>query len=276
LIEGLTFVVHDHGGKSLALQTAIIEQGGLIVQSNPDILLIDHDGTPYYQNIIDQFKGATVILYPHGSDAFPAWDGVYEPHDRTAGLLHHAAGYKMAMKAYGYPKPVKVIGWYETPIKAFKPVQTQNPLVLFAPIHALGNGYMRTAHLTRNVMIYSWLLSLGGRLRVRHVGPLETNGLFPAYKVQFSPARFETMLTDIDEADVVIACGTFARLAIAKGKPTICFDGGLPYMDSDKVAEHWDEYAELVEYPQQLIKDDTLIGFEKLWLESDRTIKMWK
>lgn len=285
IIDGtpMRFVIHDHGMGSLPLQDAIIRLGGEIVMSNPDILLIDHDGPEYYRDIIERTKAKKTVLYPHGADAFPAWDGVWGPHPETDAVLCWADGYKKVLETYKYPNPVYPIGWYLTELKSFQPTEIiEGTKILYAPVHRLNNGYIRHELLNRNQFVYSWLLAgiskLNIDLTVRHVGNIESSGLWPAYKVTYSRARHDTMISDIEAADIVIACGTFARLAIALGKPTIMYDGDLIYEDGHRrPAMTWNEYKDFIHYPYQLYKDNnTVIGIDPECLRSDEGILEWR
>lgn len=270
-IRPMRLTFHDHDRKSLPLQDALIEQGAEIVFSSADLMLVDHDGTQYYQDFITRFCGldTRVVIYPHGADAFPAWDGVYKPHPRTVAQLVVGAGHKEAMEAYGYPNPIHEIGWFWCEQKPFTPAQDMK--VLFAPVHCLNNGYLRPEMLGRNKQAFSLLLSREVDLKVRHVRDLGQSGLWPAYKVEYSMAKIETMMSDIDEADVVVANGTFAHLAIARGKPTFMFDGGLPYQDLGKEAVNWGVYEEAVRYPLQFFECDM-----EAEVSSDNRIADWK
>lgn len=270
-IRPMRLTFHDHDRKSLPLQDALIEQGAEIVFSSADLMLVDHDGTQYYQDFITHFCGldTRVVIYPHGADAFPAWDGVYKPHPRTAAQLVIGSGQKEAMKAYGYPHPIHEIGWFWCEQKPFQPAQGMK--VLFAPVHCLNNGFILPKMMGLNKGVFSLLLSREVDLKVRYVNDLGMCGIWPAYMVEFSKARPETMISDIDEADVVIANGTFAHLAIARGKPTFMFDGGIPYQDLGKQAVNWSSYRDAVRYPLQFLECDM-----ETEVSSDSRIADWK
>ena len=252
----MRFTFHDHHLKSYPLQDALIDQGAELVFTSADLMLVDHDGTGYYHDFINQLCGmdTRVVLYPHGADAFPAWDGVYEPHPRTVAALVVGSGQKEAMEAYGYPNTVHKIGWFWCEQKPFQPAKDMK--ILFAPVHALANGYINPDMMGRNKGVYSLLLSREVDLKVRYVGDLRRCGIYPAYGVEYSLARFETMLSDIDEADVVVAQGTFAHLAIARGKPTFMFDDGECYEDQGRQAANWELYGEATRYPLQFFGCD--------------------
>ena len=270
-IRPMRLTFHDHHQKSYPLQDTLIEMGAELVFTAADLMLIDHDGTEYYQNFINQLCGldTRVVIYPHGAGVFPAWDGVYKPHPRTVAVLVVGSGQKEAMAAYGYPNPVHSIGWFWCEQKPFQPPQGMK--TLFAPVHCLNNGYIHPSWMGRNKDVYSLLLSREVDLKVRHVGHMRRSGIYPAYGVEYSLAKHETMLSDIDEADVVIANGTFAHLAIARGKPTIMFDEGMPYQDHGKPAVNWNLYKDIAHYPLQFFGCDIDAN-----VSDDKSIADWK
>lgn len=256
----LTIAIHDHQGKSLAIGQGLAERGHKIVFRNPDVFLIDHDGPEYYRRLIDTMAAKVTVLYPHGPDAFPAWDGVWEPHPKTQAVFTYGRGQADAMKAYGYPNPVYAIGWPLSPFKPFRSVDPHSQMnVLFAPIHALNNGYLRPEFRTRNILAYSTLLEWHNneeiKLSVRHVGPLDRSGLFLAFGVTYFPAHPETLHDQVEQADLLVANGNVAFTGLALGTPTVMFGGGVQYADNRRLAAHWPEYAADVAYPYEFFEE---------------------
>jgi len=271
-IRPMRFTVHDHHRKSFVLQDTLIALGAELVFSSADIMLIDHDGTEYYKAFIDALCGmdTKVVIYPHGADAWPCWDGVFEPHPRTAAVLTIGSGQKEAMEIYGYPNPIYDIGWFWCEQKPFQPAQDLN--VLFAPVHVLRDGFIWQDNKERNGAVFSLLLARETKLKVRLSGNAAECGIWPAYGVQYTTAKPDTMLSEIDEADVVIANGTFAHLAIARGKPTFMFDGdGRVHSDRGIPVKSWDLYSDRVEYPLQFLSCDMEAN-----VSDDSMIADWK
>lgn len=268
---------YDQGGKSLPLQDALVRMGAELVLDMADILLIDHDGPGFYKNIIANVEFKKLVLYSHGFDAWPAWDGSWEVHERTAAQIVPSPGIRKAMWDYGYPRPVYDIGWWYCPQRSFQPWDEGGDLkVLYAPTHRLGNGYIRPELAMRNKLVFSHLLAMDDiELTVRTVGSYVYNGLWPAYKVVYNTATQETMIPQIDEADLVIANGTFAGLAIARGKPTLMYDGDLVYSDNNIKAKNWEKYSEETRYPLQFIDGDGAVIYDR-HLHSDEAIRDWR
>jgi len=180
-----------------------------------DILLIDMD-IDGYGDVIDQF-GGKVVLYPHGAAPNHTWDGVKEPHPKIVKNLVTSEGHKEVMRRYGYPKPVEVIGWYLTELLPFKPMNGNK--VLFCPIHPIMNGdFMYEEDTLANIRVFKELLGMDIELAVRYRHSLEMNGLYEEKGVYYyNFGGFD----DLDAYDMVVANGTIAYAAIAKGIPTV-------------------------------------------------------
>ena len=113
--QRLRIQVINHQDKADVLIQAITDAGHEIVSDNADLLLIDFDGpVAHYPKRIERAyeEGADVYLYSHGGHPITAWDGVWTPSDKIAGYLAQTPGQKAVMEAYGYPHPIRVIGWH--------------------------------------------------------------------------------------------------------------------------------------------------------------------
>jgi len=214
-----------------------------------DVLLIDMD-IEHYADVIDKFVGK-VILYPHGAAPNLTWDGVYQPHPKVSVNLVTGEGHKEVMRRYGYSKPVEVIGWYLCEIKKWKPRKGKN--VLFCPIHPIiGGTFMYEEDTRENVRVFRELLSMDVELAVRYRHSLEVNGLHKEDGVYYYNARF---FDDLDAYDLVVANGTLAYVAIAKGIPTVmlkqetCTRMPGDAVDNRVVVKSLDKYWDYLKYP---------------------------
>lgn len=201
--------------------------------------MIDFDGpVANYPAIIHHAyeQGAEVVLYSHGAPVITAWDGIWKPGPLTCLYLAQSPGQKWVMEAYGYPKPIKVIGWHYCEQGEFQPcADVKN--VLFAPEHPHTNGYMLAEARELTEKVYNDLRGLPFTV-TRHEGPVS----------------LDRSLTVIDEADVIVTYpGTFASLAVARGKPTILYAQTIQphdgYSDATlKYVQHWDAYQGYMRY----------------------------
>lgn len=258
----MKIAIRDHQNKSAGLAAALRENFEVVDLGQPaDVLLIDHDVTPYYKKIIDAYKayGAKVYLYPHGATAHLAWDGVWEPYDKVDGFLAMSEGQAETMRRYGYPKPVSVTGWHWCEQKQFQAWDRQERAkVLFAPIHALNNGFIHQDVKDLTALVFERLCALPIDLTVRYVGDLQACGVEVVNDVVYKKGYKDNSIADIDAADFVVSFGTFAYLAVARGKPCLMYRQEIPYFDghsADDVreAEHWDYYEEFMKYPLDVL-----------------------
>jgi hypothetical protein len=254
----LVVAVRDHQGKSRGFRDALREQGWWVAPPGmpADVLLLDHDiDRQSYRDMIENYRhaGAKVVLYPHGAAPIWDWDGWLEPYPVDACLVI-GSGYRDAMDSYGYPCPIHVVGWSYCRQRPFHGRPPQR--VLFAPIHPLGTGYMDPRFRAANARAYRTLLEWDVELTVRHIGPLELNGLWPESDVMFEVGEPDGSVRSIDAHDLVVATDTFLSLAVARGIPAVAFHQVQPVgtreRDEDPVVTfpHWD--PDLCRYPYDL------------------------
>lgn len=250
--------ISDHQDKGFQLRTAILNAGHEVVDSYPDLLLIDFDGPiAHYPRVIENAyaQGADVYLYAHGAMPLTCWDGVWKPHPYTKGYLAQTPGQKRVMEAYGYPYPIYEIGWHYCEQLPFRPTEARN--VLFAPWHPQGTGYLPPEGAIANQAIFGNLVAMRGiNLRVRHVGAIEHNNIEYLTNVTYEPSNrsLSGAVASILKADLVVGYGTIAYLAVALGKPCIMYgqntepyDGYSP--ETLKYVKNWGLYRHLMYYP---------------------------
>ena len=249
--DGMKFAVVDHNNSVYPLASAVIGLGHEAANIDPDILLIDHDSPDYYRNIINACPRAKIVLYPHGEPYMFAWDGIWDVNPRTAAYLSSNPGCAEIMKAYGYPNPIHVIGWFRSEQSAFKPAK-QLKRVVFAPIHPLNNGYLNKYHRGANIKAYEALLKMPIKLVVRHIGNLPSNGLWAVNGVEFVNGKLDGSTT---EADLVVSnVGTYLATTVAQGKPCAAYGQDYPILDGHddtnlRFSQNWDKYSHILRYP---------------------------
>ncbi len=248
-----TFAVHNHQGKATGLIGALVMAGWNLVDglsSRADVLLIDHDGTPYYRDIINQVNAKKTVLFQHGAESFVTYDGLYEANPRTDAMLVQSPMSQTILQEIGYPKPVYVTGWYWTEIKEYKPIiQPRN--ILFAPLHPLNDGRLCQWKRDENRKALDACVDAGLPVTVRMIGNIEQNGLYNHPLADFERATAETMIPDILRHDLIVSSGTFAHLAVALGKAVVMYAQDHIPTDDDgvKQAKKYAEYSYLIEYP---------------------------
>ncbi len=261
----MKIAVNNHQNKANKL-IAALEAGGHEITKSPmaDVLLIDFDGmVSFYPEMIERYAGmgAKVLVYSHGAMPITAYDGIWEPSDRVSAYLAMTPGQKEVMEAYGYPYPIHVIGWHYCDILPFQACHEPKK-VLFAPWHPHENGYLHPDRKWCNVDVFHELRWMGYELTVRHIRTLYQNGLNHVDGVEYVMGHADNSTKEIDEADLVIAEGTFAYLAVARGKPTVMFGQDLIPLDGYrdemiKKVKSWEKYKDIMRYPYD-VKDGAL------------------
>lgn len=265
--ERLAVCISDHQGKSAAIAAALADAGHFLVgdPSLADAVLIDHD-VPFHGKLplveACVAAGGRAFLYPHGADSglMAHWDGLYPPSPLLSGVLVAAPGYAEIARRYEYPAPVHVIGWSLCPL-AERRVGIVPRRVVFAPTHPPYLGNPR--YPARNREVFDRLRALDYELTVRHLGPLEANGLEPVPGVAYVQGDLPGapgMLEQIDATDCVVGDrGTFSNLAIARGVTTVVWDAAIIEDNSGtRFPIHLDRYLDYLRYPFDVDDRDDL------------------
>jgi len=268
------FYLSDHQGKGRAYVEALESAGYVRVQTpadDPDFAFYDHDvgagGNGFRQGLdFLHAKGVPVFLYPHAARPMLQWDGMYPVWPHTVCNYTIAPGHKAVMEAFGYPVPVEVMGWTYCEISPPAPLLPRRLglkgggrlKVLFGPIHPNGNGWMHPVDKQANAAVLKLLLQTPGiELTVRHIKRVDLSGIWKANHVRYVLGKANQCITEIDQADVVIAHQTFAYLAAARGKPLIMFGDQVKPHSGNKPENFrwvasWEKYRGLMQYPLEV------------------------
>jgi hypothetical protein len=235
-----------------------------------EFLLIDHEWNGLFSGLpwkwrwqIEQAEqmDVPIFLYPHSVRPNIPFDLTDQWYPKTTALYTIARGHKEVLRRIGYPHPIAVMGWAYTEIHPFRQKEPQDKIsVLFAPIHPVGNGYLPDEERELNTKTYELLLGLMDdiSLTVRHIGPLEKNGLWPDERVHIKRGCFDGSTSDMERADVVIGAFTYAYMAAALGHPLIMIGEGIrphnsPRRDGKLIyARNWEKYRDYMRYPQNI------------------------
>lgn len=254
----LRAVVFNLNGKERGVAQALHHCGHKLVADpeDADIALIDFPAGWGGQRLAMTWwfaeRGVPVVSYPHGAAPLVSFGGVTDPCARLTAELVHGEGHREILSLLGYPVPVEVIGWSYSPVEPFSPVETVGRL-LFAPAHPQADGSLRDEWKAANASAYQGFLDHPAPVKtVRMHGTWEQNGLWPDDRVT-SRVYADLMLdwSDIDNADAVVSEGTFAYLAVARGKPTVMFGQqllGRPDHGTRQVRD-WERVFPLMRYP---------------------------
>ncbi len=211
-----------------------------------DLLLIDIDDpdAPQRGRLIDQCPGI-VMLYQHG--AIPStYHGFYQPDDRIDIQVVHGPGGARLAAELGLGREIATAGWSYSPSVPFAPVD-EPERVLFGPIHPYGSGALHEQDRKINARVYDKLRSSGLNLAIQMYGSATSNGL-PA-GVNGYNSRLMLDWSQIDQADLIVAEGTLACLALARGKPVVMFGQDLPRTDEHNRPSDSGPVVEVPRYP---------------------------
>ena len=270
-----------HLSAGLPYARALEAAGHPIVGYGGDAFLIDLD-LPSYRPTIDSHRrsGSKVFLYPHGVGVMYYYDGIEAPYEHTDGMFVIAPGFAEVYRRIGYPHPTYVIGWPYCDLLPFRanPAPTR---VLFAPMHPLEDGYLSDWQQELNRDVYALLRSVPGiELTVRHLHGLEQNGLPREPGVEYVQGQPDNTYADIDRADVVVACETYAYIAIARGAPTVMFGQGVHPSNGEHPGERiyaktWDAWRDYLRYPWDM-HDGSAGDLLAAAAAGDEPIRDWK
>jgi hypothetical protein len=248
----------DHDGKGRLIGEALTVAGHQLTASSPgDVALIDADVPfPPYARYCAAHR--RVLLYPHGA-GHPFASGRHAPHPHTIHRFVPGPGQVEVFRRCGYQVPVTAIGWPFSDLAAFTPTVPRR--ILFAPQHPLSDGFMPAGQRELNRRLHDMLAATGADVSVRYIPMrrfgLEHLGISHHKAVTYQPGSRDVAdgVAAIDAADVVVAAeGTFAHMAVARGKPTLMFSQVAPHehLSSDKVewrSPLWKLYRDYTRYP---------------------------
>jgi hypothetical protein len=225
------FAVVDHQWKSIMLVRTLRAAGyEAAPPHDADVLLVDIDDpdAPGRSEATAACPGL-VVLYPHG--ALPTYHGAYAPDERIDLQLVHGPATADAIADAGLDRDIAVVGWSYSPSVPFrKPAAVDR--VLFGPHHPYGSGVLEEVHRKENRRVMGAILGMDAEEVTVHVyGTPEMNGLEHVEGVRYAQSTLNIDWAEIDDADVVIANGTFACLALARGKPVVMFGQNIPSCD---------------------------------------------
>lgn len=258
----MRYFICQHQHKGIGLDTALKREGWLPRHRRVDIALFDHSinrmSPEAGRSTIKKFyeEGATILTYPHGATGSWWMDSdIYQKDVRVFANLVLSEGHQHVEGIIQPHLSHHIIGWNYCPIKEFNK-NHEIKKILFAPIHAsLKGNKLRREAVDANVRVYNSLIRLSDRYKitVRHLNPLGVIGLNYTSKMKFKPSQPDGSYDDIDDADLVIAEGTYMYLSVARGKPTIGINQRIPirpnHLNDKFEPKNWELYGNYMAYP---------------------------
>jgi hypothetical protein len=255
------YYLYSHQHKGRAYAKALQRCGFIPDEQNADVVLVDRDlfmhsgQTPRYQVLEQMQRGAKVVIYPHS--ALPPWwyDGLVKLNNYIDCVLVIGKGQKEIMNIISPEARCEVVGWTWCGQKPYRRAE-EIKVINFAPIHPSG-GILRPEALRANREIFKELKRIqrkhDARVIVRYIGKLELQGLKMYPNFEWVKGEPDGSTAQIDEADVVIAEGTYMYMSVASGKPTVGVNQHLPIRANKDSArytpKHWHLYGGKLAYP---------------------------
>jgi len=268
----------NHGGKYHYFED-INYRGIRFVLTDTDIL-----GRRFKLDSMRKRGVGAFFVYPHAArpdvvnDIFREWAW-------TTAHFVSAQGHIEVMRAFGYSRPLEVVGWTLCPIRGYKP-RAEPRNVLFAPIHPRCSGVDQDVNRGTFERLASLAYKDDIKLTVRFVKDLGESGLEKVDhpNIKYTVGYMNNMYDQIDGADVVVAHQTFLYLAAARGVPAIAMATDMPthiQMRRKPVlwAKNWKKYEHLIAFPYDIMacqnKEQTLSLLRRV-VQDDEEIRDWK
>jgi hypothetical protein len=266
----MRYFISHHQHKGMGIDEALKKEGWYFRRRRASVALFDHVinrlNPELGRGLVNKYydEWATIITYPHGATG--AWwndSDYFPPNKKIFANLVIGEGHKHIEEIMRPYLQHYVIGWYFCPIMPFKkPPKVRN--ILFAPIHgSMHSNALPDVKKEENANVYKKLLDISDQynIKARVLNPLENIGLWKDSRIKLIFGKPDGSYRDIDDADLVIAEGTFMYLSVARGKPTIGFGQHIPCSGSTIIEnfslKHWDQYKDYMAYPLNF-GDDSL------------------
>lgn len=264
----MRYFISHHQHKGIPIDNALKEAGWYMKHKRVAIALFDHcingSNPEVIRSIVQKYydEGAMIVTYPHGATGSWWMDSTFNySNDHIFANLVIGEGHKHIEEIRQPNLKHYVIGWGYCPLKSFVP-KSNISNILFAPIHASdSDNSLREEAIDVNSRVYEALLNLpqNYNITVRHLNPLGNIGLKPKSRIRFVYGKPDGSYSDIDNADIVIAEGTYMYLSVARGKPTIGMNQHIPIRpnrkNEDFSLKNWDKYGEYMAYPIDFYDD---------------------
>jgi hypothetical protein len=261
------FYCHNHQDKANAYVKAL-EKAGYHQVEAPDrrtaFMLTDSDVSGRARQIHNFYQvthGGRVYMYPHTATPMWLWDGIYIPSPYITAVFGIGEGSAEVPKRYGFDKPIHPVGWTYTRLRKFKSCKHPRK-VLFAPIHANGNGYLSPEQTLINGQTFDRLVPLAQtgqiELTVRYLHKLEWNGIERVQGVEYVKGEPDQSIAEIDRADIVVTKQNMQYMSVARGVPTVGMGEEATPVNatSAKNLMHvvsWQRYRDYMRFPIDLL-----------------------
>ena len=238
---------------------ALTKAGYIEVDHPAQADFIVHDAV--HPNLGQYLQTKPNFITPHTPQSAWLWDGVLEDRLPVCCNFVNGEASRQVMKAYDYPYRVEVVGFNRCPMHAFTCTAGNNLLII--PSHSLqGKQYTYPNYIEWVLMTLRFVLknrSVFGKITLcwdetrfdpAVMDEMRKKGfiIIPTNPYH-DPEPLKHMMDRMNEADLVMACGTAGCVAAAMGRPTVFFSELGPPRSFPKDALHPELYEHLLKFP---------------------------
>lgn len=229
----------DHDG--LFIQ-ALLGAGFTRVNKPAEADFLFHDSVhPEIRDFLSKNPYFPNFITPHTPQSWFLWDGIQPIRYTCCNFVSGEAAVR-GMAAYGYPYRVEAIGFTRCQVREFVPTRGADLLIIPGHPDRRGKyatpGYMEIILPTLERILQDRdcfgkisLLWCETRIDPEFMEKMKRAGFRWVYIDPFTdPAPLVHVMEEIEQADLVMGCGTAGCVSVAMGKPTVFFsEVGVPY-----------------------------------------------
>lgn len=245
---------------------ALLHAGYLEVPTakQADFILYDKESSSIARQakIESQAVDKPIFIYPHTPYSFWFWDGYVKPRRCTCNFVVGDTAVK-SMQVYGYPYRVEAVGFPRCEVKPFHP--TAGKHLVYSSNRLQGkSGKMYGNERNASIQVMRWLMQnkkFFDLITIYYQFSVQKNGMasFVEDGFVYKPAGGQiemgvsNTLRQLESADIVISCNTFAYISIAQGCPTMIYP--TKGIVANKLV-HFDSYRQWFDFPLDLFSMD--------------------
>jgi len=260
MAKHVKFYLADNTDQDSMISNALIE-AGYIRKYDPrygDFILDDGArGT-----VLEHFARSKPYFYvPHTPQSWFFFDWSRENTRTDCNFVNGNAAI-FGMRAFGYLYRVEAIGFNRCEVREFTPTTGRDLLVI--PAHAARSGvYTQPNYVNRAMDMLRFIISNRrefGKVTVcwrGHEFGTELARIAKRRNIEFVPTNpykdaspLKSMMERMEQADLVMGCGTAGCVSVAIGRPTVFFsEVGVPYIIPGIPVSHPELYIDSLRFP---------------------------
>ena len=264
---------------------ALLEAGYVEEQNLFKVDFIVHDAVhPRLESFLRQTPN---FVTPHAPQSSFLWDGILRTDIPVCCNFVSGPGGKKVMEAYKYPYRVEVVGFNRCPVRDFTPTSGNDLLIV--PSHSLQHGeYTYPDYIDWAVETLRFILknrdafgkitlcwnetrfdpAVMDEMRQKGFIIIPTNPYV-------DPDPLKNMIKRIEEADLVLSCGTVGCVSVAIGKPTVFFSERGGSRSTPKDALHAFLYDHHLRFPA-VAENMTIEEILAMRTRQNSKVEYWK